>query len=172
MQLNPRVKDFIESNNELFNSLNYTAIYTKAEYQDLRKISQLYEIWQYLEVDPLKELTYVPFCYFASHKHGEIELPKNVDRIQQFAFYDCEIDRLTLPVQVEMIEGNAFRYAVIHELVMNCPLTDMSETAFNYAVIDVLKFDGTLAQFQETFPDILPCKIGKLVCIDETILNP
>ena len=172
MQLNARIKDFIESNIDLFESLNYSAIYTKAEYQDLRKISQLHEIWKHLEVDPLKELTYIPFCYFGSNTHNEIELPKNIDRIQQFAFYDCEINKLTLPIQIEMIESNAFRYAVIHELVMNCPLTDMSENAFAYAEIDVLKFNGTLAQFQSTFPDILPCTIKELVCIDIKINNP
>lgn len=74
--------------------------------------------------------------YFGSG--GDIIIPQGVERIGEYAFYDCEIQSLALPDSVTEIRECAFAVNCISELALSSSLESIGKDAFTNLDIEEL----------------------------------
>lgn len=96
MQINENVKKFIEENIELIENYDINAIDWEAVFLNTEDKHILYRILRAVENSYtwLQNTTEVPNDFFGDEKVDTIIIPCNVDTVNRFAIFNCDINKI------------------------------------------------------------------------------
>lgn len=96
INVNENVRKFIEKNIELIKNYDLGAIHVKAESLNARDRDSLYKILRDVEnfYTWLQNTTVVPNNFFGDEKVDTIIIPCNVDTVDRFAIFNCDINKI------------------------------------------------------------------------------
>lgn len=151
-KLNPRLKLFIEEHIEYIENNDFDALYDMLS-DDIAGVNELTDILLSADIDPITYFDrYLPRFYATGLSIKEIEIPRNVYQIGDFAFYSCaELEKVDIELGVETIGEEAFADCYSLEEI-NLPSSITYLQAGCFADCPYLKnvyYHGTIEQFDK-----------------------
>ena len=81
-----------------------------------------------------------------------VQLPKNLMRISQFCFSNCEsLETIEIPDKVTEIEESAFQYSGIKELKLPESVTTVGDSVFAWTKLETLYLPESLTSIESSF---------------------
>lgn len=109
--IDSKVKEFLLNHMELIDNFNFNELYLLAEKEDVFfPVEQITQCLWDIDIDPLKYLDRVPYCYCYTNKLiKDIVIPSHCNIIETYAFHGCSnLKRVIIEEGVTYINSQAF----------------------------------------------------------------
>lgn len=179
--MNSKIKLFIQSNMDLIDSNDFTALYKKAKTELNAYTPELTKVLLGANIDPLMYMTEVPPCYLYNVKELKdktIEIPEGITTIGIYAFMNCDAKAIILPDSVSMISTRAFENCTnIREIHLPNNITFIGQEAFaNCANLQKVYSDKTIEHWDDeltfTAGAFEGTGIAGITCVDGLATDP
>ena len=177
MQMNNKVKEFIEKNIILIEDNKWKEVYNKASrVLFLSNMGNLNSIFLEADIDPLNYLNYIPADYLYNQNIKSFTIPNHIKRIADRAFSGCSsLTSVTIGNGVKRIGNYAFAgCSSLTSLTIGNGVKRIGDYAFSGCrSLTSITFNGTIKQWETIGKDykwnynvpascIVYCSDGKL----------
>ena len=153
MQISNSAKILIERYIEYIESEDYADFYdliwADENCNNFGIVGEITAILENININPLEYLNYIPIGYYSGASKTELDIPKNIKEINNYAFESSSLKSIDIPFNVKYIGEGSFAYCEDLKLVqIDNPDIQIQYDAFDYCDIDKIIYAGSRSDWE------------------------